>query len=242
MNSLTLISSDRAECHQAVACNKVNLINHWPSRCVLSLPWLTFLLKIGTLAGNKQVVKTPSFEYMYDLVAFRTLHMTSRCVSWTHGPSAAHYLLVRPSHPLHHLTTASKRSFSSWSSLISQLSNLMFPTLHFHSCLSSTSFPPFHYLLRKCWPLIAPKSLDASSVTHTAFLHSSYMGHQWYKEPQHWSGPFMPSTAQNQGKMSVLIPLTKCLEGSTHNNAAPHHGWYYLEVSDSFTKRGSFHC
>lgn len=92
---------------------------------------------------------------MYDLLPFRRLHMTSRCVSWTRGPPAAHHLLVHLSHPQYHLPTASKRYFAS--PLTSQLSNIMFPTLHFSFCLSPTPFPPLHYLFRKCWPHIAPK-------------------------------------------------------------------------------------
>lgn len=35
MNSFTLISSDRAQCHQAVACNEVQFIKHRPSQCIL---------------------------------------------------------------------------------------------------------------------------------------------------------------------------------------------------------------
>jgi len=113
---------------------------------------------------------------MYDLVPVTKLHVTSRYVSWTHGLPTAHHLSVHPSHPLHHHTTASKKFFSSALSLISQLSNVMFLTLHFF-CLSPTHFPPLYYLFRKCYPSSLqkdPPRLDGA-LWHTLLSYSPHL-------------------------------------------------------------------
>lgn len=155
---------------------------------------------------------------MYDLVPNRALHMTSRCVSWTPGSPAAHHLLVCSSHPPCCLTITSKRYFSSALSSISQLSTSLFPAFHFFFCLSLTPFPSLRYSFRKCWPLIAPKRSPQAGCGWDTHCFPAVL---IYRAPR--PGPFMPSTAQTQGKMSAWTLLTMCLKGSRHDNAVPHH-------------------
>lgn len=139
---------------------------------------------------------------MYDVVPFRELHMTSRYVSWTYFLPATHYLLVCLSHPLHCLTTASKRSFSCAPSLISQLSNNVSISPFLLS--EPHTFPSLVLFVQKMLPLIAPKrsaQAGCGSVTHTALLQSSFMGHQWYEEPQHWARtPLYPILHKHRAK------------------------------------------
>lgn len=158
--------------------------------------------------------------------------MTNRCVSRTHGHPAAHHLLVCPSCSLHHLTTVSKRYFSSASSLISQLSNLTFPTLNFFSCPSPTPFPPLQYLFRKCWPLVAPKRPPPGWMrlcdTHCFPAVLMYGASVVRGASAPGQDPLCPVLHKHRAKSRSWPPPTMCLEGSTHNNAAPRHARYYL--------------
>lgn len=165
---------------------------------------------------------------MYDLLPFRRLHMSSSCVSWTHGPPAAHHLLAHPSHPQYHLTTASKRYFAS--PLTSQLSNIRFPISISPSAWAPRLSLPCTICSENADPALLqkdPRGAGCGSVTYTAFLQSSFSGHRWYKKLQCWAKTLYASTAQHRLKRQSWPP-TMCLEASTHNNAVPHHAWYHL--------------
>lgn len=164
---------------------------------------------------------------MCDLVPFRNLHRTSRYVSWTLHSPAAHHLLVCPYHPSHHLTPDSKRSFSPALSLNCQ-------TSHFQLLIS---FFWASHLSLPCTICSENSDPHCSKQTtqgwmwlwHTLLSCSPHLqGTGGTSSLSSGPGPLYAQRCTNTGQNISPDPPTIHLEGSTHNNAVPHHTWYYL--------------
>lgn len=167
---------------------------------------------------------------MCDLVPFRILEMTNRCVSWTAWSSCCLPPLGVSLPPfISCLTITRERRFFSASPLVSQLSNIIFSNSLFLFPKTHT-FPSPALLIQKTmtthWPRKTPLA-GCGPMTHSDFLQSSFTGYWWYKESQHWARTVF-CTAKT-GQSISPEPLTMCPEGHTHNNAVPHCAQYYLQ-------------
>lgn len=141
---------------------------------------------------------------MCDLVPFRNLHRTSRCVSWTLHPPAAHHLLVCPSHPSHHLTPASKRSFSPALSLNCQTSHFQLLISFFWASHLSL---PCTICSENSDPHCSKQTTQGWMWLWHTFLQSSFTGHWWYTEPQLWAKtPLCPALHKHRKKHQSWPP------------------------------------
>lgn len=97
--------------------------------------------------------------------------------------------------------------------------------------LEPHTFPSLALFVQKMLPFLAPErptQAGCGSDKHCfpAVLTYGALVARGASAPG--QDPFMPSPAQTLDKTSVMNPLTTCLKGSTHDNAVPHHVWYYL--------------
>lgn len=153
---------------------------------------------------------------MCDLVPFWTLEMINGCVSWTTRSSCWLPPLGVSLPPfISCLTTIRMRYFLSASSLVSQLSNIIFPILCFFFCPRPTPFPALHYLFRKWWPLIGPRRPRwlAVALWHTLISCNPHLQDTGGTRSLS-TGPEPCSALHKQGKASILSPW-QCAQKDT---------------------------